>query len=152
MAEDISAPEPNKGLTSLAARLRVIEERYSELRKMLLVVEQNMISNHKKAMSEIKVLHDDVLELRRSLQASDDKILTVIKELRLTPRKEDVDVLKKYLDLWKPVRFVTMETVEKMIADALGKSNADEVVEQEEKIEKPKKPALPSLYDRLEEA
>src|SRR3989304_5418833 len=84
-------------LNTMAARVRIGEERYSELRKKLLVVEQNMLSNHKKAMMEIKSLQTDLTEMRRTIQAVEDKIITIIKELRLTARKEDVDILKRYL-------------------------------------------------------
>ncbi|MBW2970335.1 hypothetical protein KY309_02400 [Candidatus Woesearchaeota archaeon] len=109
----------------LTARLRVGEERYSELRKKFLVVEQNMLSNHKKAMAEIKALQTELNEMKRTIQAVEDKIITIIKELRLTARKEDIDVMKKYLDIWDPVKFVTSEQVEKIIDDKLGKKEKE---------------------------
>lgn len=112
----------------MAARVRISEERYSELRKKLLLIEQNMLSNQKKAMTEIKLLQNDVTEVRRTIQAVEDKIITIIKELRLTARKEDIDVMKRYLDLWDPVKFVTAEKVEKLIDEKLGKH---------EEVEKP---------------
>ncbi len=108
-------------LNLMAARVRISEERYSEIRKKLLLVEQNMLSNHKKAMAEIKAVQGDVTEMRRTIQAVEDKIITIIKELRLTARKEDIDVMKRYLELWDPVKFVTAERVEKLIDDKLGK-------------------------------
>jgi len=108
-------------LNLMAARVRIQEERYSELRKKMLVVEQNMLSNHKKAMNEIKVLQSDVTEVRRTMQAVEDKIITIIKELRLTARKEDVDIMKRYLDLWDPIKFITSQQVDKIIDEKLGK-------------------------------
>jgi hypothetical protein len=80
-----------------------------------------MLSNHKKSMAEIKAVQSDVTEMRRTIQSVEDKIITVIKELRLTARKEDIDVMKRYLELWDPVKFVTAERVEKLIDDKLGK-------------------------------
>jgi hypothetical protein len=108
-------------ISALAARIRIGEERYGELRKKLLVVEQNMLSNHKKAMTEIKALQTDILDVKRTIQTVEDRIITVIKELRLTARKEDIDVMKRYLELWDPVKFVTHEQVEKIIDEKLGK-------------------------------
>jgi len=108
-------------LNLMAARVRIQEERYSELRKKMLVVEQNMLSNHKKAMNEIKVLQSDVTEVRRTMQAIEDKMITIIKELRLTARKEDVDIMKRYLDLWDPIKFITSQQVDKIIDEKLGK-------------------------------
>lgn len=108
-------------LNAISARVRISEERYGELRKMLLVVEQNMISNHKKAMTEVKSLQSEFNEIKRTISAVEDKIITIIKELRLTARKEDIDVLKRYLELWDPVKFITNEQVEKIIDEKLGR-------------------------------
>ena len=112
-------------LNVLGARVRIGEERYSELRKKLLVVEQNMLSNNKKAMNEIKSLQSDLTEIKRTIQAVEDKIIMVIKELRLTARKEDIDVMKRYLELWDPVKFITHDQVEKIIDEKLGKKESD---------------------------
>ncbi|HLF55015.1 MAG TPA: hypothetical protein VI612_04815 [Candidatus Nanoarchaeia archaeon] len=115
-------------LNTIMARVRVSEERYGELRKKLLLVEQNMLGNHKKAMSEIKSLQAEINEVKRTMLAVEDRIITVIKEIRLTARKEDVDVLKRYLELWDPVKFITSEQVEKIIDEKLGrhKNEVDE--------------------------
>ncbi len=123
-------PPPDIGgmtdqLNMLGARVRIGEERYSELRKKLLVVEQNMLSNHKKAITEIKSLQSDITEIKRTIQAVEDKIIMIIKELRLTARKEDIDVMKRYLDLWDPVKFITHDQVEKIIDEKLGKKEQD---------------------------
>lgn len=121
--------QPDTGMTEqvnlMAARMRVGEERYSELRKKSLVVEQNMLANNKKAMNEIKSLQTEISELRRSITAIEDKIITIIKELRLTARKEDIDVMKRYLDLWDPVKFITNDQVEKIVDEKLGKKEAE---------------------------
>lgn len=112
---------PSEQLNTIMARVRVSEERYGDLRKMMLVVEQNMIANHKKAMNEIKALQGEMSEMKRVISAVEDKIITIIKELRLTARKEDIDVLKRYLELWDPVKFITSEQVEKIIDEKLGR-------------------------------
>ena len=106
-------------LNTLAARLRMNEERDGEMRKKIIMLEQNMLSNHKRAMSEIKLLQAEMIDLKRTIQAVEDKIIMIIKELRMTSRKEDIDVLRKYVELWDPVRFVTREQVEKVVEEKL---------------------------------
>ncbi len=108
--------EPSED-SAISARLRMMEERNSEMRKKMTMIEQNVLSNHKRAVSEIKLLQEEVLDLKRTIQAVEDKLITIVKELRLTPRKEDLDVLRKYVELWDPVRFVTRETVEKIVEE-----------------------------------
>lgn len=107
-------------LNMMAARLRVNEERYSELRKKLLLIESNMLSNHKKAITEVKALQSDLLEFKRTMQNVEDRIITIIKELRLTARKEDMDVMKRYIELWNPTRFVSHDQVQKIIQETLA--------------------------------
>ena len=47
------------------------------------------------------------------------KMELVITEIKGTAAKEDIDALRKYIDLWDPVKFVTIETVEKLIEDKI---------------------------------
>lgn len=112
-------------INAMAARVRIGEERYGELRKKLLLIEQNMLSNHKKALTEIKSLQTDLIEMKRTMQAVEDRIIMVIKELRLTARKEDIDVMKRYLELWNPVKFITYDQVDKIIDEKLGKPETE---------------------------
>lgn len=125
-------PEPapanrlTEDMTSLAARLKISEERYNELRKKLLLIEQNMISNHKKAMNEVKMIDSDIAELHNKLNLMEERMILIVKELKLTAKKEDVDVMKKYVELWNPMRFATKDQVEKMIKESLSKKESPE--------------------------
>ena len=40
-------------------------------------------------------------------------------ELKSSARKEDVEVLKRYIEMWNPVNFVTEGNVEKLVDDRL---------------------------------
>ncbi|MEM4239636.1 MAG: hypothetical protein QXM31_01100 [Candidatus Woesearchaeota archaeon] len=125
------APAPeitglSEQINALAARMRVSEERFNELRKKLFFIEQNMLSNHKKALSEIKSSNEEIDELRHRLDEVGERVVTIIKELRLTARKSDMDVMKRYIELWDPVKFVTADFAEKIareiVEEKLGKS------------------------------
>ena len=48
-----------------------------------------------------------------------EKMKMIIKELKLCSKSEDLTVLKKYIDLWDPVRFVTQNEVEKIIEEKI---------------------------------
>ncbi|MBW3018735.1 hypothetical protein KY329_00940, partial [Candidatus Woesearchaeota archaeon] len=130
----------------------------------MLFLEQNLLSNHRTAMDQIKSLQQDIVDIKRHIQEIEDRILTIIKELRLTARKEDIDVMRKYLDLWDPVKFVTMETVERMINDKLGIENPplkpikaeviekvepEVIVEPEVEIEEPEESGKNSFEELL---
>lgn len=113
-------------MNKLAARLKISEERYNELRRKILLIEQNMINNHKKSMNEIKVLNSEITDLNSKITEVQDRILLIIKELKLTAKKEDIDVMKKYVELWNPMRFVTKDQVEKIVKELMNGSEEAE--------------------------
>lgn len=107
-------------IAMLNARLRLSEERYSDLRRKLALIEQNLVANHKKSSSDIKALEAQIAEINRAIELVEERILAVIKEVKLTAKKEDLDVLKKYLELWNPVKFATVDAVERIVDEKLG--------------------------------
>ncbi len=109
----------NEQFNAMSARIRIGEERNSELRKKLLFIEQAMLANNKKALMEIKSLQGEVSESRRTIQEVEDRIISIIKELRLTARKEDFDVLKRYIELWNPAKFITHDKVEELLKEQM---------------------------------
>jgi hypothetical protein len=109
----------------LSTRLRVAEERYADLRRKLQLIEQNMLMHQKKAVLESKNVSVDVMEIKRTVRAMEDKVIMAIKDLQLTARKEDVDVLKRYVEMWDPIRFVSYDQAEKLIDEKLGKHTDD---------------------------
>jgi len=115
-----------KDINTLNTRFIVSEERYNDLRRKLQFVENNMLTNHKKAMNEIKSLNADLSDVKRSIEAVEDKIVLLIKELQLGAKREDVDVLKKYVELWEPAKFATFNYVDKSIKEAIGGKDEEE--------------------------
>jgi hypothetical protein len=109
----------NEQINGLAARIRVSEERFNEMRKKMLFIEQNMLNNHKKALGDLKTANSEIDELRHKLEEVEERVITVIKELRLTARKSDMDVMKRYIELWDPVKFVTADFAEKIAKEVV---------------------------------
>jgi len=104
-------------LTNMSTRLRVMEERSSNVKKKQTLVEQNMLSHSKKYAEEIGVLKEEIDEMKRTMKEVENKIILIIKEIRMTAKKEDVDSLKKYVELWEPVKFVTQNQVESIVRE-----------------------------------
>ncbi len=131
-----SAPEPpsiSSASVDVFSRLRIYEGRYAELRKNIVVVEQNMLSHYQKTNRELKDLFTEVSELRRQIIDIQDNVTKIIKELGLLATKSDVTVLKRVIDYLDPIKFVRIDQVEKMIKDAVTGSSDDE---EEESVPK----------------
>lgn len=107
-------------LESTINRLRVLEERYTNIQTELRVTEENMINRNKRLTTELKTLTLDINELRKEINEIKDKVLMLIKELQSCAKKEDAKVLQKYIEMWEPMNFVTHKEVEDIINEKLA--------------------------------
>jgi hypothetical protein len=106
-------------LNNVSRRVRVMEERYINLRRKTQVTDQNMLLNNKKLANETRMVSDDIKEAKRELADIQTKMKLIVKELRECSKKEEVTVLQKYIDMWEPINFVTRHEVEMIIRDML---------------------------------
>ena len=94
-SQELSTISSNIG--NLNRRLRVLEERYTNLRKKSQLTDQNMLHIDKK----------------------------IIEEIKTCAKNEDIKVIEKYVNMWEPVKFVTInqlkDVVEKTVASELSK-------------------------------
>ncbi len=116
-------------ITNLTTRLRVLEERSSNIKKKQHLIEQNMLSHRKKYAEETDLLKGEIDEIRRIMKEVEERIVMIIKELQMGAKKEEVATLKKYVELWEPVNFVTQNQVENIVR---------EIIEEEKSEKKPK--------------
>ncbi|MBU4283677.1 MAG: hypothetical protein KJ968_01095 [Nanoarchaeota archaeon] len=102
-------------VNSLNRRLRVLEERHSQIQRKTEVIEDNMINRHKEVSENIKKINLDIKELKRDFEDIKDNMKLLIKEVGSRAKKEDVDVIQKYIDLWNPTNFVTNRELDKAV-------------------------------------
>ncbi|MGB9749068.1 MAG: hypothetical protein ACP5OZ_04980 [Candidatus Woesearchaeota archaeon] len=107
--------------SNISRRVRMLEERYTKIQNRLHLTEENMLDSNKKLSVEIKTITSELDEIKQEINEIKDRIILIVKELKLSAKKDDVNVLKKYIDLWEPLKFVTREDVEKIIKEYLGK-------------------------------
>lgn len=127
--------KPSFDISDLMGRLRIYEGRYGELRKNLLVIEQNMLSNNKKINRDLKDIYSELSELRRQITEMQDKITTIVREFQLVATKSEVKVLAKVIDYLDPVKFVRIDQIESIVNDIIDAR--EEEGEKEESVPKP---------------
>lgn len=104
-------------IVDLNNRVRTLENKYNLLGERLLIVNQNMIEEYKRLLREMKVLNDDLREIKQEIFLTQDTMRNVVKEMELFAKKEQVKVLERYIDLLNPMRFVTEEEVENIVKE-----------------------------------
>ncbi len=126
-----SAPQIDAGVkeevSSINRRLKLLEERYTNIRSKSQLMEQNMLQKNKSLFNEIKTINLELSELKKEITEIKDKILIILKETDGFARKEHVDILKKYIDLWSPMNFVSRNEIEDLVLDALEKIRKDQI-------------------------
>jgi methyl-accepting chemotaxis protein len=117
--ENENKPRPMEGisnlLNSINRRVRVLEERNNNLQRKTEVIEDNMINNRKDISEKIKKISEDVKQIKRDFEEVKESMNLLAKELQSKARKEDVDFVKKYIELWNPTDFVTNNELDKAV-------------------------------------
>lgn len=108
-------------IANLNRATKTLEDKYSNLRNKVQVMDQNMLSAAKKTSAETRALAGTLDEFRRELEDIKEKLRLIIRELKLTAKDEDVKILNNYVDAWQPMNFVTLNQVEKIVKDILEK-------------------------------
>jgi len=116
---DIGAFQEDVG--NLGRRLRLMEESFTNLRRSLQVIEQNMLGKNKVFATEIRTVTSDIGDIKKDINDIKGKVLEMVKELEETAKREEVKVLEKYINYWNPVKFVTQNEVEDIVKEIIKK-------------------------------
>lgn len=108
-------------INNLERRLRVLEEGATNIRRSVQVTEQNMLKKNRTFTTEIKAINSELIEIKKEIAETKDKILDLIKELQSAAKLTEVKVLEKYINLWNPVKFVTQKEVERIFDEKIRK-------------------------------
>ena len=114
--KEVSAPlDTAAEVTSISRTVKIIEDKYSNLRKKVQIDEQNSLAAHKKAFEDIKAINSEILEIKHEIEDVKEKILLIISELKASVKAEEFQELKKYIEFWEPMNFVTRNEIQKVV-------------------------------------
>ncbi len=108
-------------INNLGRQLRLMEERSANLRRKLQLVEQNMLSQSRRATADIRTALTEISEIRQEFSDFRDKTGEIMQSLEDTARKSDITQIERYLSIWKPVNFVTQNEIEEIVERAVRK-------------------------------
>lgn len=113
---------PATQINELATKLKLLEERYNILRKKSQLNEQNIVEMDKEQFSELKLLQKDLLETKKQVRKLTEELSGLTDEVRNFVRRHEFLVLKRYVDLWQPVDFVTRKEVNSFLRSRFKKN------------------------------
>lgn len=114
-----TGPDPQllSEIGQVTRRVKLLEGTIDTLRGTLKVLEQNFLREQKENRRDIKVIEEENNELRDTVRATKETMKLMVQDVRNLANKEDVEVIKKYLEMWNPVNFITREQTEKMLQE-----------------------------------
>ena len=115
--DNIPPPDQSKALRML----KVVEERISNLDKKTELIENNIIAINKRQGVENKTIHIKLLELEKDVTLIKRRITEMAADLKNFARREDLDTIKKYLNVWEPLHFVTRDEIDEIIDEKIRK-------------------------------
>ncbi len=109
--------------SEVSRSLRILEERYINIRRRTQVTDQNMLNTSKNLTREFKTLVSDIDEIRRELEDIKNSVKLIQNDLGSCATAFDLKVIQKYLGFWEPLNFVTEEDVKRIVRDTLENRN-----------------------------
>lgn len=109
----------SRQVSDLLSRLRLLEERYANVRREHQTTSQNMIENHQTLSKQQRKLSDDIIDIKRTIHDLNEQLGTMQGELANAAKSHDVKVLEKYLGYWDPLQFITREEAERIITQTV---------------------------------
>jgi len=106
-------------ISRLNRRLRLIEEQISTLREHTNLVENNITQKDKNTTEELNNFSEELHDFHNEINEVKQTMDQFINKLDRFASKEEVKVLKRYLDIWNPMNFLTKEEVEEIISKKL---------------------------------
>ena len=76
-------------VSSISRRLRILEERYGNLNKKTQVSEQNMLGADRELTKSIRMLEEELVEVRRAVEDLRDKLKLVVLELKECAKRDE---------------------------------------------------------------
>jgi hypothetical protein len=106
--------------SELSRRLRMVEESLANTRRKVEIAEENTLEDQKKKVSEIKSIFTELDVMKKEIRQFKDEMLKMVKEFQTLAKREDVAVLEKYIKLWEPIRYATVDQVDRMIEERVS--------------------------------
>jgi len=136
MADAKVIPEATGSFDSgkLYVWVKGLESKVNTLLREIDLVKNDTSKKNADLRKEIKVLNEEILELKRNQEKMQKTMDLIIKELKQTAGKEEILVLRKYVDFWNPLTFVTQRDVERVIEVKMGKVKSESGTQNNQKI------------------
>jgi vacuolar-type H+-ATPase subunit I/STV1 len=135
------APEPRQAnalsamLSDINTRINDLEEKQNITTEKISMLSQTLLNTAQRLNKDSKLVNEDLTAMKQALQKMRDTTNMMIEQSGDFVRRQEVQMLDKYMKNWQPMKFATIEDVKKMISDAIKNkhvSSKDRIIKVEE--------------------
>ena len=98
-------------------RLKLLEERYSSVRKKSQFSEQSMLKETKEIYEDISLANAALKEIKGQVSDLNEKLIKLTEEVDSSVSKSEFNAVSKYLEFRQPLNFLTREEAEKILSE-----------------------------------
>jgi hypothetical protein len=102
------APEQHTD-QDIVRHLRVLEERFMNLRRKAQLADEKMLHAEQKLNTELKAITEEMVSMRKNIADLQESLALIQSEMTHAASQYDVKALEKYVSYWEPLSFVTKE-------------------------------------------
>jgi uncharacterized protein YecE (DUF72 family) len=112
-------PKEEAGLeayfTEILQRINEIEEKTKINKNKINLLASSTITKYKKVEEELNSIRENLSKMADELEKLKQKVDYLLSELPSLVRKEDLSSIEKFIKLWQPLKFATLEDVERIV-------------------------------------
>lgn len=123
--------QPSFDMAKMYVWIKSVESKVNNLIREVDLLKNDLINKNTSLKKESKSMNDDLVEVRHEQEKTIQKMDLIIKELKQTAGIEELQTLKKYIEFWNPLHFVTQTDLER----ALGQPKTAQKVQTHKKGE-----------------
>jgi len=92
---------------NIMSRIRMIEERHANIQRKLHLMEENMLSSNKEFKTEIKIMQQDLLDVKRTVKNFEETLNKISTGLEDLATRQEVKLIERYVNLLDPTNFIS---------------------------------------------
>lgn len=102
-------------LSDFTTRLNDVEERLKIMHERVTILDQTFLKQNQKVMQEIKTLDEEISEIKEKLEKIEEAIQHIMLESQEFARREELESIEKFIKMWEPMNFATLDDVREML-------------------------------------
>jgi hypothetical protein len=108
-------------LVDFNAKITDLEEKNNLLKERVLLLGRTLLKQEKRINEDLENMKEDIRNLTNSTERIKEGVQHLIKETSYFARKEELNVLQRYMKIWEPLKFLKEDEVREIVRDELSK-------------------------------